>query len=36
MKKINYKWRVFMDTNLKDTIVKLIKSNKEGDYWDFK
>lgn len=25
-----------MDTNLKDTIVKLIKSNKEGDYWNFK
>ena len=25
-----------MDTNLKDTIVKLIKSNKEGDYWDLK
>lgn len=25
-----------MATNLKDTIVKLIKSNKEGDYWDFK
>lgn len=25
-----------MDTNLKDIVVKLIKSNKEGDYWDFK
>lgn len=36
MKKNNYKWKVFMDVNLKDTIVKLIKSNKEGDYWDFK
>ncbi|XZM35286.1 ATP-binding protein (plasmid) [Clostridium perfringens] len=25
-----------MYTNLKDTIVKLIEMNKEGDYWDFK
>ncbi|MFH5911246.1 ATP-binding protein [Clostridium perfringens] len=25
-----------MDTNLKDTVIKLIKSNKEGDYWGFK
>lgn len=25
-----------MDTNLKNTIIKLIESNKEGDYWDFK
>lgn len=27
---------MYTNTNLKDTIVKLIEMNKEGDYWDFK